>query len=458
MGGWSYDAYKKRFLGNLNWTSPPATRKYGEQSVAPYNNHYAYITDAMAGGGVGHSAISKFTYYTPYSGYKIQKNLEYAGIINDNSPTGYSQWNKDLGKYETKTVNYPKPTQTAIPVMTLLGYYDPYKTMETFIYPALYSNYGSYFSPSTLNAVETDNTCRLEVRNNDNTLYSFNLKSSKLTDNRMNQFQVNLPLSEGPYTTAKIICSNSELDHREIAPLDFDLKDPIVVGQKNGFAQALSQMRTFAERYKPNQFKSKGEFLKTFNNDFAPAQKYTDSSVVHTGESYYVNDSYYIALSNDASSPNEESTQWRYLGDASTYIQSGDNDEFTLEIGTISQNFTEVYDKSMYFYVPAQDNAVKTSDTVPGWWRLGQNTIVVIGIDTVTGRKENITLLAKCGYFKIDSGRTLSDSSALYFYYDKKANASIPKGIYDISFDMYGTSWHDRSKEIRVRVKGTFRK
>jgi len=343
-------------------------------------------------------------------------------------------------------------------VMTLLGFYDPSNEMETFIYPALYSNYGSYFEPNSLNAIESDSTCRLEVRNSDNVLYSFNLKSTRFNSTVMNQFQVNLPLDEGPYATAKIICANTELDSRDITALDFNLKEAIVIGQEYGVGHALSQMRTFSQRYTKDQFKSKGEFLKTFNNEFSVAKKYTDSSIVKVGDSYYVDSHYYIALSDNASAPSEGSVHWLYLGDANKYIQANNTYEFIVEIGTVSENFSEVYDKSLYFYVPKQDNAVKTSDTIAGggWLRGGKNTIVAIGINKITGKRQDITLSARCGGYKIDSGRLVDASSFILFNFDEEANASLPQGVYDISFDMYGTAWHDRSKEIRVKVKGTF--
>jgi hypothetical protein len=454
MSGWSYDTYKNRFIGNLRWkdSASPATHKNISESVTPFRGLYTYAKDSMANGNPNSSLFSKFTFYTPYTSYYIQKKLSASGMIDDNSPTGYQDWNVSTEKYDTKTVSYPKPTATKIPVMTLLGFYDPKKTLTTFIYPALYSNYGSYFSADVLNAQNSDDTCKIVLTKEDNTEVSYNLLSSRKHNSRMNQFQLNVPLSEN-YKKAKIICDNKVLDSRDIAPLDFDLKEPIIVGKEYGLKTALKQIRLFSEVFSNKlKFVTQKHFNEAFNTHYAPVQAYVDGVKVEEGDSFVVGTKYFIALADNASTPSKGSEDWRYLGDSKSYVALE-----KLTFGEKSEDYTARFGSSLYFLVPVDNDRVLASNAVVSgkWYGKTTTKITVQATNTLTGEKQAINIRAKIGYsYAIQDGRDRDRASVLMFYFSKTNNPELAAGEYAVSFYAIGRRWHKGDEGLGLLVEG----
>jgi hypothetical protein len=452
MSGWSYDTYKNRFIGNLRWKSAAksVSNIQTSESVAPFRDLYSYGKDSMGSGNPDESLFSKFTFYTPYTSYYIQRNLSASGMINDSSPTGYSQWNVLEEKYETKTVSYPKPTATKIPVMTLLGFYDPEKTLTTFIYPALYSNYGSYFSADVLNAQNSDNTCKIVVTKEDSTEESYNLLSTRKYSSRMNQFQLNLPLNEN-YINAKIICDNIALDSRDIAPLNYELKEPIIIGKEYGIKAALKQMRLFSEIFGNNmKFATQKQFNESFNIHYASLQTYTDTSKVKEGDSFVLGTKYFIALGNDISTPSETSEEWLYLGDSKDYVALE-----KLTFGEESEDYTARFGSSLYFLVHIDNERVLASNaTIGSWYSSIATKITVQAINKETGEKEAIVVSAKISGKPIQSGRNYESASVLKFFFLKEDNPNLATGEYAVSFYTVGERWHKRGEGVNLLVEG----
>jgi hypothetical protein len=453
MSGWSYDTYKNRFIGNLRWTDSVGYAAHNEtQRVAPFRGLYTYAKDSMADGNPKNSLFSKFTFYTPYTSYHIQKNLSASGMIDDSSSTGYKDWNVLTETYQEKTVIYPKPTATKIPVMTLLGFYDPEKTLTTFIYPALYSNYGSYFSADVLNAKNSDATCKIVVIKEDNTEVSYNLLSSRKHSSRMNQFQLNLPLS-GNYKNAKIICDNTELDSREIAPLNYDLKEPIIIGKEYGVKAALKQLRVFSEIVgNTNKFPTQKKFNEMLNTHYAPVQAYVDGVKVEEGDSFVVGTKYFIALADNASTPSEGSEEWFYLGDSKDYVAFE-----KLAFNEESIDYTARLGSSLYFLVPVDNERVLASNAVARgvWYGSTTTRITVQAINTLTGEKQAINISAKIsGSSAIQDGRDSGSASVLKFYFEKENNPNLVAGEYAVSFYTIGGRWHDSGEGVNFLVEG----
>lgn len=458
--GWRYDTNKKRLVANLKWESPAAAIVNGAGGtggpVAPYKNLYSYNEDAMGGRGAvsNQSAISRFNFYTPHSAYLIQNNLQASGMLDPGSSTGYSQWNTTTLAYEENATATPEPEQTEIHVMTLLGYYDPENTLESFIYPALYSNYGNFFSAATLNAVNTDASCRVTVTQQNGVERVFNLEPARVDADKMNQFQLNLP-SNIIYSKAEVKCGASVLDSRNIAALNFDLGEAVKVGKEHGIHLPMPHIPTFAEAFANMTFSTLAQFKENVSNQYSSIQKHTPGKNAHAREIYTLDEDYYIALADTLTEPNMVSGDWLFLGNSADYLVTTFD---TLKLGETSQNYTTLLGSSSYFHVPIQENRIRASETTSGgrWYAPGHSRLTVIAVNKLTGEKQDIIIRGQlaAGY-TVDSGRTFSSRSTIRFYLEQGDNPALLAGEYDVSFYAYGTRWHDRSGKINILVEGT---
>ncbi len=117
--------------------------------------------------------------------------------------------------------NERKPKHFGVPVVTLIGYYDPDGELTSYIYPALYGacGFGYPDDRDTLN----DDACYLRVETKDGEL-RFRLAKSRLTDGGkvMNKFHINVPTSSRP-TQVSIVSKGRVLDQESISPSDVPL-------------------------------------------------------------------------------------------------------------------------------------------------------------------------------------------------------------------------------------------
>ena len=88
-----------------------------------------------------------------------------------------------------------KPQHFGVPVVTLVGYYDPEERLQSYIYPALHGACGFCYADesSTLNDLD----CHLLVETRDGVL-RFRLASHRLGERCMNKFHVNVPEASNP--------------------------------------------------------------------------------------------------------------------------------------------------------------------------------------------------------------------------------------------------------------------
>lgn len=125
--------------------------------------------------------ISVFTLYTPFSLNMIQQKVgSESGVLDLSSPTGYRKWDAQKQELIVSKVRSPKPDRVGVPVMTLVGMYDPIQPseMQSFIYPALYGNWGNVFSPDTTRNSDpalVQSRCSLEVTHENGKTYRFPL-------------------------------------------------------------------------------------------------------------------------------------------------------------------------------------------------------------------------------------------------------------------------------------------
>ncbi|PSU99983.1 M66 family metalloprotease [Photobacterium kishitanii] len=146
--GWGWDAVYNRFIGNLNWTSSAYTNSVGGETIPPFANDFGYLKDAQAG-GYSQGLVSRYTLHHPKMNRRASNWFNSTNVLDSNSSTGYSRWDQSLQRYVEANVDYAAPQQQGVPVITLLGVYDPTAQNPSQIYPLVYSNYGNIFNQPT---------------------------------------------------------------------------------------------------------------------------------------------------------------------------------------------------------------------------------------------------------------------------------------------------------------------
>lgn len=107
-----------------------------------------------------------------------------------------------------------KPNLYGVPVVTLIGYYDPNGELPTHIYPALHGAYGYCYDDDAKTLGPDD--CELRVETATGVL-RFRLAPTRLADGVMNKFHVNIPESAQPRAVA-VIRRGQTLDKKEVKP------------------------------------------------------------------------------------------------------------------------------------------------------------------------------------------------------------------------------------------------
>ncbi|PSV27941.1 M66 family metalloprotease [Photobacterium sp. GB-56] len=153
--GWGWDARYQRFIGNIHWSDDPITmtNENSGESVPPFANEFRFMREAMGGGE--HPLTGLISHYTlehPIATRMTQDWFNQSNNLDLNSSTGFVQWDHESQRYTDSETNFNKPSQQGVPVITVLGIYDPTEKNPSQIYPLIYSNYGNLFElpePST---------------------------------------------------------------------------------------------------------------------------------------------------------------------------------------------------------------------------------------------------------------------------------------------------------------------
>lgn len=357
---WGWDSSRDVFIPNFAPQNNGGESCLDGQCVPAFNEMFRFGSDSMAGGWAMYNQ-QRFTLYTPYSMFFIQKNLESKAVFDQTSSTGFKKWNEetesmeeythrvdtleitsvapweanaeriaalfgnfdkvelstwnghwardmsvpeanesnkgkiftfnsDAGYHSNLTINGEsmvvpygsrlvfvsdgqtwvkdasfeqhqaiKPTQYGVPVTTLVGYYDPSKQLESFIFPALHGSYGYVYAAD--NASLTAN-CALEVEMANGDVDKYALKNNRRNADNMNKFHVNVARSDNP-KAASVVCDGEVLDTLTIAA---PTQEPVYTVQ-GGDEQARSlakpkafampannaTQRVLATRYEPTQ-------------------------------------------------------------------------------------------------------------------------------------------------------------------------------------------------------------
>ncbi|WP_159737620.1 M66 family metalloprotease [Vibrio atypicus] len=144
--GWGWDARYNRFIGNLHWTDAAITMEnsHSGEVVPPFANEFRFMREAMGGGeGARTGLISHYTLEHPMATRVTQDWFNRSNNVDMESATGYSQWDQVSQQYVEKDTGFAKPIEQGVPVITVLGVYDPAELNPSQIYPLIYSNYGN---------------------------------------------------------------------------------------------------------------------------------------------------------------------------------------------------------------------------------------------------------------------------------------------------------------------------
>jgi len=219
---WGWDADKNRFIPNFYPTRTGKGTTLQESTQEPFDGR-SFGLDAMAGGSP-FSSFNRFTLYTPNTAAIIQKFLEGKAVFDAASPTGFSKWNPATARMEPYQHRLKgaaegsaprKPQAFGVPVVTLVGYYDPTGALRTYAYPALHGALGFCYPDDSVNLKRDD--CQLVVETKTGTL-RFRLEGKRLDPAVMNKFHVNVPAASQPRSVA-VVCGGKVLDQRPIAPV-----------------------------------------------------------------------------------------------------------------------------------------------------------------------------------------------------------------------------------------------
>lgn len=248
--GWGYMGHRKRMRGNVLWNRA-ATGGLG--GVPVLDNTYRFAPDAMAGGDFT-SALSRYTHYTGYSTRRaIQPSLD-KPVPSATSATGYRKWNP-----ATRTMAEfapPVPSQSAVwfnsangrflaprlhgvPVVTLLGGYDPV-TGKALVYAPLRSNWGNVYAlPDKAVDTTEPRQCWLRVDFAARASQRIALAGRRMQADLVNKLHVNLAQSEQP-TRATLSCQTPGLAAEDLYTVDIPtsqpaMDPPVVVGKEAGY-------------------------------------------------------------------------------------------------------------------------------------------------------------------------------------------------------------------------------
>ena len=451
-GAWGYNLFKNRLIGNLDWNG---ARPEGDLP-------YGFGRDAMAGGSPM-GKISVFTLHTPFSLNMIQQKVGgESGVLDPNSPTGYRKWDAKKQEMVVSEVNSPKPNRIGVPVMTLLGMYDPIQPSEmpSFIYPALYGNWGNIFSPDTLRNSDpglAQSRCSLEVTDENGRSYVFPLHDERLDPKIMNQFHINLPAAVR-YVSAKLVVQTNErmeLDVREIAAPSGKLPAPVIVGRENGFAAAAVRLREMDAFLAPRGYPDREQLHQAMEDYYGPITDYQAGIQFKIGNVYRrVDGTYYQA---GPPEPGGTKVRFRKLGDPARYLSNK-----RLKIGAQSKDYAKEVMKGksgVYYYVPVDHVRVIQSDAPSpksaGWYAKGEHSKMTVNAVPSKGGIQPIVLRGQINdAHVINRGAPITESSRVRFTFHPEDNPNVPAGRYQVQFFAYAQGWHDRRLIESFRVVG----
>lgn len=247
---WGYDAYKNRMRANVEWNSNPANYIFQDKYyITPFQETYGWNKDSMAG-GIADSAISRYTHNTARSTRQIQKNIEGRYFLSDDTNSEgkyyYIGWDKSAREYKKATEanfvnNRINPTEKGVPVITILGGYDPQSPYNAVLYPYFRANYGNVFGDLFLDTFPEGASSYLEITyyGGKATQYVV-LSNTRYAGNVINKLHVNIAESDKP-DTITLYVNNTAKGSTKIDEAVYltPMPAPVIIGKSNGYNDVI---------------------------------------------------------------------------------------------------------------------------------------------------------------------------------------------------------------------------
>ena len=247
--GWGYIAYRNRMRGNMNWNATDTANRLNGTPL--FQDQYIFATDAMSGGNFS-SALSRYTHYTGYSTWRSIQPAFAKAVWDATSATGYKQWNATTRQmdvvqpkvpasaqvwYNSADGNYLKPAQFGVPVLTILGGYDPVANVGL-LYPAARGNWGNVFNLPQANTSTNSASCWAHVTFSSKAAQNIALAPTRMGSNA-NKLHINLAQSDLP-KHVDLYCKKSGEQAVKLSEIDIPqyatpLAPAVVVGRQHGF-------------------------------------------------------------------------------------------------------------------------------------------------------------------------------------------------------------------------------
>ena len=249
--GWGFIAYRKRMRSSLLWHRGTNCELNGTPVL---DGIYCFAPDAMSGGDFS-SSLSKYTHYTGFSTKRwIQPSLN-RNVLDPKSPTGYQKWNANMSAmeavqpamptgnsnvwYNSANGKFLAPRLQGVPVITLLGGYDPVDN-KALMYPALRGNWGNVYDlpAQSFKAASETTQCWIDVTYANNARTRIALAGKRMQTGLVNKFHINLAQSEQPKQASLSCLSNGVT--QQLGQVDIPvglpaMPAPVVVGKDARF-------------------------------------------------------------------------------------------------------------------------------------------------------------------------------------------------------------------------------
>lgn len=246
---WGYDAYKNRMRANVAWNSSPDAYMFYNHYITPFQETYGWNKDSMAGGWAD-SAISRYTHNTARSTRQIQKNIEGRYFLSDDKNSEgkyyYIGWDKTAREYRKATEaaflnSRIEPALKGVPVITILGGYDPNSPYNAVLYPYFRANYGNVFTDLFLDTLPDNASSYLEITyyNGKATQYVV-LSNTRYAGNVINKLHVNIAESDKP-DTITLYVNNTAKGSTKIDEAVYltPMPAPVIIGKSNGYNDVI---------------------------------------------------------------------------------------------------------------------------------------------------------------------------------------------------------------------------
>lgn len=327
---WGYDAYKNRMRANVAWNSNPDSYMFQDKYyITPFQETYGWNKDSMAGGWAD-SAISRYTHNTARSTRQIQKNIEGRHFLSDeknnNGVYYYMGWDKSAREYKQATEanfvnNRINPTEKGVPVITILGGYDPQSPYNAVLYPYFRANWGNVFSSIFQDNLPADAVNYLEITYYNSTKPNqyVVLSDKRYVEKIINKLHFNIAESDKPKTISlyvnKTLKGSTTIDE---AVYNTPLPKAVIIGKESGYQDVIDNDTLTLETNLSNKNidnytltakeKELIEILSRFNglnklsiNQKAVAEDYIDKQKKIKEINKFIDDNYTLLENNNTS-------------------------------------------------------------------------------------------------------------------------------------------------------------